>query len=131
MITTGAPFEVIEEALEKSMEKSAEFFPKCQLILNEMKIIQARLLSQNAGSDKTMLEANDENLLREKLKVAWINKIGLKNVVKAEEDYKIAMGLPSSKLFNDTLWADLNRQNKKAIDILEGYEKKSTTGKTD
>lgn len=125
--TSNAPFEVVKEALEDCMKKSPEFFPKAQSILNAICVIQTRIVRQNDKPDKKMLEAKDENLLREKAKSEWVKKIGINNVLKAEQDYKQVCNLPNSTFFNNALWGGYNRQEIEALDILKGYEEKNTT----
>jgi hypothetical protein len=127
---TNAPIDVVKEALETAMKQSPEFFPKAQKILNEICAIQARIIKENTGADKTMDTASDENLSREKLKSHWIKKIGIHNVLKAEQEYIAATNLPNSSFFNNAIWGGINRQEPEALHIIKGYEEKPT-GKTD
>ena len=122
----NAPIEVVTEALETAMRHSPDFFPKAQKILNEICAIQSRIVKENNGVDKVMTTATDENLMREKLKSNWISRIGIHNVLKAEQDYIKATNLPNSSFFNNAIWGGLNRQEKEAVDIIKGYEEKPT-----
>lgn len=126
IINTEAPIEIVKEALEIAMKNSPNFFPKAQAILNELFVIQNRLLRQNNKNDNTLLKANDENLNREKSKSEWVKKIGLLNVYKAEQDYIEKTNLPNMPFFKNAIWGGYNRQEQIAIDILNSYEKKPT-----
>lgn len=127
---TSSKFEVIEEALEIAIRNSPDYFPNAQKILNSISVIEARIIKENTSTDKTLLNASNQNTNREISKTDWVKKIGIVNATKAEEDYKQLMGLPSSKLFNSAIWAGYNRQEQEAVDILKSYEEKSPTGKS-
>lgn len=123
---TNAPIEVFKEALDTAMRHSPDFFPRTQKILNEICAIQTRILKENKGEDKTYNNATDENLTREKLKAQYVKKIGLTNVLKAQDDYIKKTNLPNSPFFLNAIWGGLNRQEQDAVDIIASYEEKPT-----
>lgn len=127
-LNTSTNYDAIKIGLVKACELSPKYFPKPMEIANEIKAASQTLSRQKPQDNSNLEEGNKQTLARERCQREWVNKIGIVNTSDAERKWCELNGWStknaSFKLYKMDLYSAINRQDERALNIINAYEKK-------